>query len=142
MNHPNVERYVDHLAAEAIERAVHSVTIGYRLTLTRAPPVEVASWHQDSTLELYTVRVRAGSDELTLKVADWGTRTNEIGAFLRQWITARVYLEQSKLRKRSRRPDPYWVDACDARTRGNEGQLRSGTRRAPPRAGSHQLAGP
>ena len=105
------ERYADHLAAEAIERAVHSVTIGYRLTLTGAPPVEVASWHQDPTFEHYTVHVRAGGDELTLTVADWGTRTDEIGAFLRQWITARVHLEQSKLRKRSRRPDPYWVDA-------------------------------
>ena len=105
------ERYADHLAAEAIERAVHSVTIGYRLTLTGAPPVEVASWHQDPTFELYTVRIRAGGDELTLTVADWGTRTDEIGPFLRQWILERVHLEQSKLRSRSRRPDPCWVSA-------------------------------
>ncbi|WP_143278009.1 hypothetical protein [Brachybacterium alimentarium] len=105
------KRYADHLAAEAIERAVHSVTIGYRLTLAGAPPVEVASWHQDPTLELYTVRVRAGDDETTLTVPKWGSRTDEIGVFLRQWITAHVHLEQSKLRKRSRRPDPFWVDA-------------------------------
>ena len=54
--------YADHLAAEKIERAVHSVTIGYRLTLAGAPPVEVASWHQDPDLELYTIRVRPESD--------------------------------------------------------------------------------
>lgn len=105
------ERYADHLAAEKIERAVHSVTIGYRLTLAGAPPIEVSSWHQDPTFEVYTVRVRTGDDELTLTVPEWGTRTDEIGPFLRQWITARVHLEQSKLRKRTRRPDPYWVDA-------------------------------
>lgn len=105
------KRYADHLAAEKIERAVHSVTIGYRLTLTGAPPVEVASWHQDPTLELYTVRVRAGDDELTLTVPEWGTRTDEIGTHLRQWITERVHLEQAKLRKGCRRPDPYWVEA-------------------------------
>lgn len=103
------ERYADHLAAEAIERAVHSVTIGYRLTLTGAPPVEVASWHQDPTFEVYTVRVRTGDDELTLTVPEWGTRTDEIGTYLRQWITERVHLEQAKLRKGCRRPDPYWV---------------------------------
>lgn len=105
------KRYSDHLAAEKIERAVHSVTIGYRLTLAGAPPVEVASWHQDSTLEHYTIRVRAGGDEITLTVPDWGTRTDEIGTYLRQWILERVHLEQSKLRPRSRRPDPYWIDA-------------------------------
>lgn len=105
------KRYADHLAAEKIERAVHSVTIGYRLTLAGAPPVEVASWHQEPALELYTVRVRTGSDEITLTVPDWGTRTDKIGPFLRQWITDRVHLEQSKLRSRSRRPDPYWVGA-------------------------------
>ena len=109
MNHPNAERYADHLAAEAIERAVHSVIIGYRLTLTGAPPVEVASWHQDPDLDLYAVRVRAGTDELTLAVQEWGTRTNGIGPFLRTWITDHVHLEQSKLRKGCRRPDPYWV---------------------------------
>ena len=111
MNHPNVERYADHLVAERIERAVHSVTIGYRLTLTGAPPVGVASWHQDPALERYTVRVRAGDDELTLTVPEWETRTDEIGPFLRQWITDRVHLEQSKRRKGCRRPDPYWVEA-------------------------------
>lgn len=111
MNHETVERYADHLAAERIERAVHSVTIGYRLTLDGAPPVEVASWHQDPALELYTVRVRVGADGLTLTVPEWGTRTDEVGAFLRQWIAEHVYLEQSKLRKGCRRPDPYWVDA-------------------------------
>lgn len=105
------ERYADHLAAEKIERAVHSVTIGYRLTLSGAPPVEVASWHQDSTLERYTVRVRAVGDEFTLTVPDWGTRTDEIGTYLRRWITERVHLEQAKLRKGCRRPDPYWVEA-------------------------------
>ena len=111
MNHRNVERYADHLAAEKIERAVHSVLIGYRLTLAGAPPVEVISWHQNPALEHYTVCVRARDDELTLTVPDWGSRTDEIGPFLRQWITERVHLEQSKLRKQSRRPDPYWVDA-------------------------------
>lgn len=111
MNHPNAERYGDHLAAEAIERAVHSVTICYRLTLTGAPTVEVISWHQDQALELYTVRVRTESDEVTLTVPDWGTRTDLIGPFLRQWITERVHLEQAKLRRGCRRPDPYWVDA-------------------------------
>ena len=73
------ERYIDHLTAEKIERAVHSVTIGYRLTLAGAPPVEVISWHQDHTLELYTVHVRTGDDELTLTVPDWGSRTDEMG---------------------------------------------------------------
>lgn len=111
MNHPNAERYADHLAAEAIERAVHSVTIGYRLTLTGAPPVEVASWHRDPDLERYTVRVRAGGEELTLTVPEWGSRTDAIGHLLRQWITDRVHLEPSKLRKGCRRPDPYWVGA-------------------------------
>lgn len=90
---------------------MHSVTIGYRLTLSGAPPVEVISWHQDPTLEHYTVRILAGDDELTLTVTDWGTRTDEIGPFLRQWILERVHLEQSKLRSRSRRPDAYWVGA-------------------------------
>lgn len=111
VNHPNVERYADHLAAEKIERAVHSVTIGYRLTLAGAPQVDVASWHQDSSLERYSVRVFTGEDELTLTVADWGTRTDEIGPYLRPWILERVHLEQSKLRKGCRRPDPYWVGA-------------------------------
>lgn len=111
MNHQTVEHYADHLAAERIERAVHSVTIGYRLTLTDTPPVDVASWHQDSTLELYTVLVRTGDYELTVTVPEWGRRTDEIGTFLRQWITEHVHLEQSKLRKGCRRPDPYWVDA-------------------------------
>ncbi|MFI8776550.1 hypothetical protein ACIGH6_05600 [Brachybacterium paraconglomeratum] len=106
-----VERYADHLAAEKLERAVHSVTIGYRLTLTCAPPVTTTSWHNDPTLERYTVRIQAGDDELTLTVPDWGTRTDEIGPYLRQWITDRVHLEQAKLRKGCRRPDPYWVDA-------------------------------
>ena len=109
------ERYAGHLAAEAIERAVHSVTIGYRLTPSGARPVEVASWHQDPSLELYAVRVRAGAgadaDELTLTVPAWGRRTNEIGPFLRLWITEHVHLEQSKLRKGCRRPDPYWNEA-------------------------------
>lgn len=111
MTAESVERYADHLAAEKIERAVHSVTIGYRLTLTGAPPVDVTSWHQDPDLEPYTVRVRAGGDELTLTVREWGTRTDEIGPYLRQWITDHVHLEQSKPRKGCRRPDPYWVDA-------------------------------
>lgn len=111
MTADSAERYADHLAAEAIERAVHSVTIGYRLTLSGAPSVEVRSWHQDPSLERYTVHVRTGGNELTLTVADWGTRTDEIGTYLRQWITARVHLEQSKLRKGCRRPDPYWVEA-------------------------------
>lgn len=105
------KRYADHLAAEKIERAVHSVTIGYRLTLAGAPPVEVASWHQDPVLELYTVRVRTESNEITLTVPDWGTRTDEIGTYLRLWITERVHLEPAKLRKVCRRPDPYWVEA-------------------------------
>lgn len=103
--------YADHLAAEKIERAVHSVTIGYRLTLAGAPPVEVASWHQDPTLEHYTICVRTRDDEFTLTVAEWRTRIDEIGSFRRQWILERVHLEQSKLRSRSRRPDPYWVSA-------------------------------
>lgn len=111
MNEESVDRYADHHAAEKIEQAVHSVTIGYRLTLSGAPPVDVASWHQDTSLEHYTVRVRTGGKELTLTVADWGSRTDEIGPLLRQWITERVHLEQSKLRKGCRRPDPYWVDA-------------------------------
>lgn len=105
------KRYADHLAAEKIERAVHSVTIGYRLTLAGAPPVEVASWHQGPALERYIVRVSAGGDEFTLTVPDWGARTDEIGTCLRQWITERVHLEQAKLRKGCRRPDPHWVDA-------------------------------
>lgn len=104
-------RYADHLAAEAIERAVHSVTIGYRLTLAGAPPVDVTSWHQNPALELYTVRVRTGADELTLTVPEWGSRNKEIGPFLRQWISERVHLEQATLRKASRRPDPHWVSA-------------------------------
>ncbi|WP_394216995.1 hypothetical protein [Brachybacterium vulturis] len=83
--------------------------------MSGAPLIEVVSWHQDSTLELYTVRVRAGAgagaDELTLTVPEWGRRANEIGPFLRQWITEQVHLEQSKLRKGCRRPDPYWVEA-------------------------------
>jgi len=102
------ERYADHLAAEKIERAVHSVTIGYRLTLTGASPVDVTSWHQDPDLEHYTVRVRAGAGELTLTVAGWGAQLDEIGPYLRGWILEGVHLERSKLRKRSRRPDPYW----------------------------------
>lgn len=104
------ERYAEHLAAERLERAVHSVTIGYRLTLAGAPPVEVASWHQDPALEHYTVRVFIGDDELTLTVSEWGTQTDEIGPFLRTWITDRVHLEQTTLRKGCRRPEPYWVD--------------------------------
>ncbi|MGP5672849.1 hypothetical protein [Brachybacterium alimentarium] len=111
MNTDSTERYADHLAAEKIERAVHSVTIRYRLTLSGAPPIEVASWHQDQALERYTVRVRTGGDELTLPAAAWGTRTDEIGPFLRHWILEHVYLEQSKLRQGCRRPDPYWVSA-------------------------------
>lgn len=111
MDTETTERYADHHAAEKIERAVHSVTIGYRLTLSGAPLVEVSSWHRDSTLELYTVRVRTGDDEVTLTVLEWGRRTNEIGPFLRQWITEQVHLEQSRLRKGCRRPDLYWVDA-------------------------------
>lgn len=111
MTAESVERYTDHLAAERIERAVHSVTIGYRLTLSGSPPVEVSSWHQNPALERYTVRVRAGGDELTLTVPDWGPRTDEIGPYLRQWITERIHLEQAKLRKGCRRPDPYWVEA-------------------------------
>lgn len=111
MNHQTVERYDGHLAAEKVERAVHSVTIGYRLPLSGAPPVEVISWHQNSTLEHYTVRVRAGDDGLTLTVPAWGRRTDEIDPSLRQWILDRVHLEQSKLRKGCRCPDPYWVEA-------------------------------
>lgn len=111
VNHQTTERYAEHQAAEKIERAVHSVTIGYRLTLSGAPPVEVASWHQDPALEHYTVRVRTGGDELTLTVQEWGRRTGAIGPFLRQWIIDRVHLEQSKLRSGCRRPDPYWVSA-------------------------------
>lgn len=111
MNTETVERHADHHAAEKIERAVHSVTIGYRLTLSGALPVEVISWHQNPTLELYTVRVCTRDDELTLTVSDWGPRIDAIGPFFRQWILERVHLEQSKLRKGCRRPDPYWVDA-------------------------------
>lgn len=111
MNEETVDRYADHHAAEKIEQAVHSVTIGYRLTLAGAPPVDVTSWHQDSALERYSVRVRTGDDELTLTVPEWGTRLHEIGTYLRQWVTDRVHLEQSKLRKGCRRPDPYWVEA-------------------------------
>ncbi|WP_263310023.1 hypothetical protein [Brachybacterium atlanticum] len=106
-----LERYADHLTAVRIEQAVHSVTIGYRLTLTDAPPVKVTSWHNEPILERYTVRIHAGSDELVLTVAEWGSRTEEIGPFLRQWITDRAHLERSKLRKGCRRPDPYWVAA-------------------------------
>ena len=111
MDDETAYRYADYRAAVKIEQSVHSVTIAYRLTLSGAPSVEVASWHQDPTLELYTVCVRTGDDELTLTVADWVTRTDEIRPFLRQWITDRVHLEQSKLRKGCRRPDPNWVSA-------------------------------
>lgn len=107
----SAERYADHLAAEKIEQAVHSVTIGYRLTLTGAPPVDVVSWHQEPALERYAVRVLTGSDELTLTVSDWGSNPGEIGPYLREWILERVHLERSKLRRGSRRPDRYWVDA-------------------------------
>lgn len=111
MDDETADRYADYRAAVKIEQAVHSVTIGYRLTLSGAPPIEVASWHQDPTLERHCLLVRAGGDELTLTVAEWRTRPEEIRPFLREWISERVHLEQTKLRSRSRRPDPYWINA-------------------------------
>lgn len=103
--------YATHFAAEKLEQGVSSVLIAHRLTLSGAEAVGTTPWHRDSSMALYSVRVRTGDDEITLPVSDWGSRADEVWPFLREWIRERIHLGGTKLKSSSRRRDPYWTDA-------------------------------
>ncbi|APX31774.1 hypothetical protein BH708_02510 [Brachybacterium sp. P6-10-X1] len=110
MNECPDDPYSIHFAGEKLEQEVSSALIDYRLTLAGAPPVDSTPWHRDTSMDRYSVRVRAGDDEITLSVDDWGDRLGEVRPFLREWIRQRVHLERAKLKSSSRRRDPYWTD--------------------------------
>lgn len=102
--------YAAYFAGEKLEQEISSVLIAYRLTLAGAPRVDSTPWHRDDSMETYSVHVRAGDDEITLSIDDWGDRLEEVRPFLRGWIRRRVHLERTRLKSSSRRRDPYWVD--------------------------------
>ncbi|UQN30505.1 hypothetical protein [Brachybacterium kimchii] len=102
--------YGEYLAAQELQRSVDSVLIAYRLTLSRAPEVESIPSFREPSLPDHSIRVRCGDDSLTLLAREWSDRMDEVRPFLREWIRARAPLENARLRPRSRRRDPFWVE--------------------------------
>lgn len=124
MSDSPADAYGAHFAAEKLEQAVDSVLIAYRLTLTGVQTVVSTPWHRDETLPRYAVRVRTGDDEITLSVADWGDRLDDVGPFLRAWIHDRVHLERARLK---RAPDGPTRTGSPPGTTSTPGDERGGT---------------
>lgn len=99
-----VEELRAHTTAQHV---IHGVVIAYRLTLSRAPLVEVTHSELDPSLPPGRHRVTTGDHELIIRSMDWAGRDAALDAHVRAWILEHVDLRGVPLMN-ARRRDPQW----------------------------------